>query len=597
MGILASSSESQFASAVLGEITQQREQNHLQDEELKKLRKDILDIKETKRTTIEDMFAANENEKAKQRDSLAQIETLRATVDEKESKVTESAKNLGTLQQKIAKLESNLSQEVAKVLQSAKDITTLQTNLKEKDKMVDQMKTAGSKLKSILSSEQKKNEELAAANASMNTELQAVKAYIQRLEEFPVQSSGIDENSVVTKFTSLWTSATSELSPLLYQDVLEETLKEKAIWERLKKADKILLPPSFPLIASNSSGAKAVRFALILAVLFREIDRRIFKPSYFLSESNSLREALGHLAVKNSEKETFCRRILLSIDPHAEQVTLKAEIQAVVQRMSSYADGLFPEVQHDLFCTKIQSIVQNAVEFWLPTQRSQQKFETDFEELFDPDDKDRDLFPFAGENTTLVAQDHGPYLLNVFPSISLVEDGYHNPLTKIIQLRSSQELYLAAQHEATQITSSVTTRRSHTRPRRKSTAASNGKPFLGGNLTNGKPMGSGEGPSNIDLEQVVLGLGFYGHSFTLEDASCNTPGCRFSGGGKAGECTGTTEILSDNEINRVLKEYDLPIQYDEAAGVNWMIWNTNQWVSFNNAWILKQKADFANSNV
>ncbi|KAJ5491894.1 hypothetical protein N7453_009991 [Penicillium expansum] len=72
---------------------------------------------------------------------------------------------------------------------------------------------------------------------------------------------------------------------------------------------------------------------------------------------------------------------------------------------------------------------------------------------------------------------------------------------------------------------------------------------------------------------------------------------RFSGGGKAGECTGTTEILSDNEINRVLKEYDLPIQYDEAAGVNWMIWNTNQWVSFNNAWILKQKADFANSNV
>lgn len=196
MGILASSSESQFASAVLGEITQQREQNHLQDEELKKLRKEILDIKETKRTTIEDMFAANENEKAKQRDSLAQIETLRATVDEKESKVAESAKNLGTLQQKIAKLESNLSQEVAKVLQSAKDITTLQTNLKEKDKMVDQMKTAGSKLKSVLSSEQKKNEELAAANASMNTELQAVKAYIQRLEEFPVQSSGIDENLV-----------------------------------------------------------------------------------------------------------------------------------------------------------------------------------------------------------------------------------------------------------------------------------------------------------------------------------------------------------------------------------------------------------------
>lgn len=43
----------------------------------------------------------------------------------------------------------------------------------------------------MLSSEQKKNEELAATNISMNRELQAVKAYIQRLEEFPIQSPDI----------------------------------------------------------------------------------------------------------------------------------------------------------------------------------------------------------------------------------------------------------------------------------------------------------------------------------------------------------------------------------------------------------------------
>ncbi|KAJ5406602.1 hypothetical protein N7465_007886 [Penicillium sp. CMV-2018d] len=71
-----------------------------------------------------------------------------------------------------------------KVSQSAKDIGTLQVNLKEKDKMVDQMKTAGSKLKSMLSSQQKKNEELETANASMSTELQAVRARIQKLEDF-----------------------------------------------------------------------------------------------------------------------------------------------------------------------------------------------------------------------------------------------------------------------------------------------------------------------------------------------------------------------------------------------------------------------------
>ena len=174
MGILASSSEAQFASAVLGEITQQRERNHFQEEELKKLRKEILEINETKRTTIADMFIANENEKAKQRDLATQIKSLRATVDAKESKIAEYSKDLGALKQKIAKLEVNLSQEVAKTSQSTKDISILREDLKEKEKMIDQLKTAGKSLKSKFSTEENKRKDLEAANASMDTELQAV---------------------------------------------------------------------------------------------------------------------------------------------------------------------------------------------------------------------------------------------------------------------------------------------------------------------------------------------------------------------------------------------------------------------------------------
>ncbi|CAG8261520.1 unnamed protein product [Penicillium salamii] len=450
MGILASSAESQFASNVLDEIAQQREKNFSQEKELTNLRREILDIKETKRTTIEDMFAANENERAKQRDAATQIESLRATVNEKESMIAKYCRDSGALQQKIAKLESTVSQEGAKVSQFVKDISTLQASLKEKDKMLDQMKTAGSKLKSMLLSEQKKNEDLEAASASMNTELRTAKANLQRLKEVPVPSSEIDEKYISTKFTGLWTTAISELSPLLEQDIPEVILKEKSIWEKLKKPENILLPPSFPLIASNSSASRAVRFALILAVLFKEIDQRIYKPSYFLSGSSSLREALDHLTEANSDKEAFCRRILLSINPRAEKMAVKAEIQAVVQRISSYAGGLFSEAQQDLFCAK---------------------------------DDEWDHFPSAGHNTTQVAQEyHGLYTLNVFLCISLVEDGGRDPLTKIVQLRSSQELYLAAQHEATQLGASIT-RRQLTRPRRQSAAGSNGKPFLGGDST------------------------------------------------------------------------------------------------------------------
>jgi hypothetical protein len=224
---------------------------------------------------------------------------------------------------------------------------------------------------------------------------------------------------------------------------------------------------------------------LILAVLSREIDRRIFRPTYFLLGDNHLREALCHLSDCDSEKEAFCRRILLSIDPGAEDETLKSEIRAVVQRMSSYVRGLFSEAQHDLFCSKIKSIVQNAAEAWLPIQRSQQKFETDFE-LIDLEEDEWCHFSFAGNNTAREAQDlQGLNILTVFPCISLVEGGDHEPLTDITRLCSSQELYLAAQHEATQMASSTIARRSSTRPRRQSTAGSTGKSFLGGNSIKG----------------------------------------------------------------------------------------------------------------
>ncbi|KAL1872260.1 hypothetical protein Plec18167_006863 [Paecilomyces lecythidis] len=107
--------------------------------------------------------------------------------------------------------------------------------------------------------------------------------------------------------------------------------------------------------------------------------------------------------------------------------------------------------------------------------------------------------------------------------------------------------------------------------------------------------------NKIDPGQVILGLGLYGRSFTLNDTHCNTPGCPFDknaykgGGASPGECTQTSGILSDYEINRILKEYEPAVKYDETAGVNWITWNDNQWVSFDNGKTLKQKADYANA--
>ena len=92
--------------------------------------------------------------------------------------------------------------------------------------------------------------------------------------------------------------------------------------------------------------------------------------------------------------------------------------------------------------------------------------------------------------------------------------------------------------------------------------------------------------SKIDPRKVLLGLGLYGRSFTLNNTNCNTPGCPFdksaygAGGGAPGQCTQTSGILSDYEINRILEDYEPAIKYDETAGVNWITWNDNQWYAY-----------------
>ncbi|KAM5499911.1 putative chitinase [Microsporum canis] len=108
--------------------------------------------------------------------------------------------------------------------------------------------------------------------------------------------------------------------------------------------------------------------------------------------------------------------------------------------------------------------------------------------------------------------------------------------------------------------------------------------------------------NSVPSEKVLLGLGFYGRSFTLGDPRCNIPGCSFkrtgnenSGGARPGRCTLNSGTLSNYEINRILKSKSPELVYNDEAGVNWITWENDQWVSFDDSRTLKQKASFANN--
>ncbi|KAK2461060.1 hypothetical protein APHAL10511_006907 [Amanita phalloides] len=96
--------------------------------------------------------------------------------------------------------------------------------------------------------------------------------------------------------------------------------------------------------------------------------------------------------------------------------------------------------------------------------------------------------------------------------------------------------------------------------------------------------------------QMVLGIGFYGRSFTLTDAQCNNPGCRFSSGANQGECSLNSGTLMYSEIQKLLDttSSSIPV-FDQVAAVKYITWNGNQWVSYDDAQTFQMKMDYANS--
>lgn len=101
--------------------------------------------------------------------------------------------------------------------------------------------------------------------------------------------------------------------------------------------------------------------------------------------------------------------------------------------------------------------------------------------------------------------------------------------------------------------------------------------------------------NDIDPAKVVLGLGFYGRSFTLANSACTTPGCPFSGGGNAGQCTGQSGILSNDEIQDIITANGIVPTLDLTAAVKYFSWDNNQWVSYDDADTYTLKKNYANS--
>ncbi|KAK3315445.1 hypothetical protein B0H66DRAFT_521857 [Apodospora peruviana] len=99
--------------------------------------------------------------------------------------------------------------------------------------------------------------------------------------------------------------------------------------------------------------------------------------------------------------------------------------------------------------------------------------------------------------------------------------------------------------------------------------------------------------NDVRPDMVTMGVAFYGRSFTASSASCLTPGCTYEAGGNRGKCSREIGILMNSEIDDIVKQKSVNPTWYRSAAVKVATWDSNQWVSFDDADTLKQKAETA----
>ncbi|KAI1776334.1 family 18 glycosyl hydrolase [Hypoxylon cercidicola] len=100
--------------------------------------------------------------------------------------------------------------------------------------------------------------------------------------------------------------------------------------------------------------------------------------------------------------------------------------------------------------------------------------------------------------------------------------------------------------------------------------------------------------NDVPPEKLNLGLGFYGRSFQLTDPSCFKPGCQFRGGASPGSCTKNSGTLAYREIVDIIDKKKLKPYYEKEHAVKYIVWDQDQWVSYDDEETIEAKIKFAN---
>ncbi|KAI9729511.1 MAG: hypothetical protein M1818_008483 [Claussenomyces sp. TS43310] len=428
-----------------------------------------------------------------------EIATLTETAKQREIAVAELNQGQDKLKQQLGQIKKTRDDEVKKIIDANKAITQLQQKLKAKDVDLNKLKENLHNEKAQASNTKSQVGILQGERTSLHQDLRSKSAKLNELEGFTMKLQEVDEEEWITRWNQVWESARQLVESNLMEDLPEKSfevmrpifgdlkfllmrmIQNLHAWKRLEEFK--LLGGPIPLPRSNSSAAKRMRVALMLAVLARRIDEHIFLPTYIL-EDDEIRPLLERLAIANSSKESFCRALLLSLFPEKQARNATQRVGQVVREVAYYVQDFLSVTQNESFRTGLEKVVRQACEVWRIAQHAVARFEPTFE-LTCYDDFHWQPLKFV-ENaeprgqSPQMASARDEERLVIFPRVYYLEDGQRGPITNGVVLMESQSIAAAQEMEKSSSSAAgkLPSRPRPSRPRTMSRSINGTIPFL-----------------------------------------------------------------------------------------------------------------------
>lgn len=225
-----------------------------------------------------------------------------------------------------------------------------------------------------------------------------------------------------------------------------------------------------PIVPSNSTSAKQMRIASILAIIARLFDAHLLQPTYLIDSEYQLRDLLTEQAFDEHRKESAFRGLIQALLPKRQDSAGSARVKDVCREVMRVVQDLLPQNLQPSLEEQLEELAEEARDYWGNILRSQTAIFPSFDVDDDQDWAWNKLCLDPNQITVAVkepqSEDHGAEdepLLVIFPRLCTYHEANEHPLSHGVVLTPAQ---VTAAREEEYLYSRARVTRQGTRSRR-----------------------------------------------------------------------------------------------------------------------------------